>query len=265
MPPSGLVVAAFALFCALMAAIGSPGEARAAGAGAAMAAEAIGVGAKGMSPFFHLQQPASMTATPRIQLPTKPADAAATGTAAAAAARTGTPTPQGTANASPGGSGTAVSPGDPGAGAAGQGAAGQVAPAEGLPGGGELSPGQLEPGARVGTGTGTGDNGGAGGAEPGAAAMAEAEAARRRFGSGGVESGVIAGPRGIVAVPVPAPEVVRRWTESGSPWGEEETALSRLVDGRPWPLNWWPLYVLLAVSAAVGFAWVWRRVEDAAG
>lgn len=258
------IVAGIVVVCAAIASIGLPPGVLAAGSGSIGVGDGHGDGERVVS-IFRLQQPASTTATPRIVLPTKPADAAATGTASAAAATLGTPVPIGSATVAAGGAtgGEAT----PAAGADGDGSsgAGAAPPAQWRPGTGGQGPGTvgagpLRPGAN-------GAPAAAGAAMTGAENLTEAEktAARRALSGAGDGSPAKVGPRGVVAVPVPAPEVVRRWAESGSPWGAEETPLSRLVDGRPWLLGWWPSYVLLAMAAAIGLAWVWRRVEDAAG
>jgi hypothetical protein len=180
---------------------------------------------------YRLPQVASRTATPRIRLPTATVTTGATAgsgpTAPSGATQTGTGT---------------VGPGTAAAATATSGRDG--ARASSTPGA-PLAPGS-EATAAIAPPALPGDGGTSGG---GTGAGAD----RGVIGNRTLDSAAVAGPSGVVRVPVTDPVVREMWHRFGSPLVGEAYA-TRLTAGRPGPWGWIGLYIAL-IAAFAGALW----------
>lgn len=188
-----------------------------------------------------LPQPASVTATPRLRLPTGTAVSGLTPTAtgtlmrvvstAGPRDRTPGPAPEGTGTPDPGTAGGGV----PGAAAATT---------------------DRFPSATTGAGT----------AAPAAVESADqappsGTAAPGRTGDSRSVTDRARAPAGLLSAPAADPGIRRRWEATGSP-RTGQSWLSRLTAGRPGPWGWGLTYPLLGLAFLWAFRQVWRGIGD---
>ncbi len=237
------------------------------------AAGGVWAGAWPLPPARALPQPASNTATPRIQLPTRPASPAPSTGAAPG-------TPGGASSATPTLSRVVITPSgpretpgdDPDPSASPRATTG--------PGGPDSGPSDGDPGAEDAGGrpdaSGSGPNGEGDGAADASDAASPAGGDRRPEGvapaTGGGDPDPNAGsdlPRGWIGPPPADPNLARQWSRESDPRAGQ-TLADRLAAGRAGPWRFAPVYplVLLLFLAAAWRAWrslAWRAGAEPGG
>jgi hypothetical protein len=222
------------LLAALLPTAGSPA------ATAAPAAEAGRGGWNGTPPIplRGLPQPASITATPRLRLPTGTPLSGLTPAATGTLTRViGTPGPgERTPGPAPDEARTPA-PGTAGGPAAGGSAAG-TAPADPA-----TTPG------------------GAGSTDPAPPAGSAAAGAPVRGGDSRAVTDRAKAPSGLLSAPAEDPGIRRLWEATGSPRAGQSW-LARLTADRPGPWGWGLSYPLLGLAFLWTFRRVWQRIGD---